>query len=523
MRKLLLATAAALGATMGMATYANAQIADDTDGQANVGAPLPTPGTVTVRLNGRFRFYAGIIDNGAAKSSVFSAPASSGSTSAGTVTTNTTNSGINKLANYGLVDYVRLYPGFDGVAANGLKYGASVEIRTDNGTGAGGGVNGSISGQSARRGELYIRRESGYIGTDRFGQIRVGATDQPTSLYLTGTFENFDDGGLDGDLPDFLPGAVATAFPFADQGNLYTTNKIVYLSPQFYGVDFGVSWEPDTGNVGAPSSGCGSSPVGTFAASGNGVASVGCDALISTSTNDYQRRRNTIDSLVRYRGTFGPVGIIGTASYTESGKIQDSGLAGTTSAAGVFTPNATNPKHVKVEDLSVGDFGLVLTYGGLSVGGNFQIGRYNVPAGGGFGGLVARGQPDANAAIIGASYAIGPVIFGAHYLRSFSMGDQVTATGVSTTGCRRCGVGLWRAAVRGRCGCWCYVHDGAGCDPVCLLHLGTPSPEWLQLPHWWSERRCRQHACRQQRCQGNGQHDGRAGLRRGHLLRLVMM
>ena len=434
MRKLLLATVAALGATMGMATYADAQIADNTDGQANIGAPLPAPGTVTVRLNGRFRFYAGIIDNGGAKSSSFSAPASAASAGAGSVTTNTTNAGINKLANYGLVDYARLYPGFDGVAANGLKYGASLEIRQDNGTAAGGGVYGSISGQAARRGELYFRRESGYIGTDRFGQVRVGATDNPSSLYLTGTFENFDDGGLDGDLPDFLPGAVALAFPFGDQGNLYTTNKIVYLSPQFYGVDFGVSWEPDTGNTGAPSSGCGSVPVGTLSGSGNAVASAGCDALISTSTNDYLRRRNTYEGLVRYRGTFGPVGIIGTAAYTGSGKVQDSGLAGTTSAAGVFTPNATNPKHVRAEDLSLGDFGLVLTYGGLSFGGNFQIGRYNVPAGGGYGGLIARGQPSSNAGIIGASYAIGPVIFGAHYLRSFSMGDQVTATGVSTTG-----------------------------------------------------------------------------------------
>ena len=45
MRKLLLATVAALGASMGVATVADAQTAS------------PDPGTVTVRLNGRFRFY----------------------------------------------------------------------------------------------------------------------------------------------------------------------------------------------------------------------------------------------------------------------------------------------------------------------------------------------------------------------------------------------------------------------------------------------------------------------------------
>ena len=36
--------------------------------------------------------------------------------------------------------------------------------------------------------------------------------------------------------------------------------------------------------------------------------------------------------------------------------------------------------------------------------------------------------------IVGASYTIGPVIFGAHYLRSFSEGDQTTATGRNANG-----------------------------------------------------------------------------------------
>ena len=419
MRKLLLATVAALGASIGVASYADAQIVDNTDGQT-----FPTPGTVTVRLNGRFRFYGAVTDYGNAKQSLGTSPASAATTGASTATTNTTNAGINKLSNYGIIEYARLYPGFDGVSANGLKYGASLEIRQDNGTAAGGGSYGSISGQSDKRGELYLRREWGYIGTDKFGTLRLGASDQPTSLYLTGNFENFDDGGLNGDLPDILPGATVASWPFGDVGNLYTTNKIVYVSPQFYGVDFGVSYEPNTGNVGAPSSGCATAPLSTFISTGASVASVGCDELSSTSTGDYQRRKNTYEGLVRYRGTFGPVGIAATAAYDGSGRVLDDGVVGST----------TNPKRYKVEDLSLGDFGLVVTYGGLSVGGNYQFGRYNVPAGGGFGGLVAKGQPNASAIIVGASYTIGPVIFGAHYLRSFSEGDQTTATGRNANG-----------------------------------------------------------------------------------------
>ena len=91
--------------------------------------------------------------------------------------------GSNRLSNYGFEGYARLYPGFDGVAANGLKYGASLEIRQDNTFGAGGGADGSITGNDRTRGLLYLRREWGYLGTDRFGTVRFGSADQPTSLY----------------------------------------------------------------------------------------------------------------------------------------------------------------------------------------------------------------------------------------------------------------------------------------------------------------------------------------------------
>ncbi len=412
MRKLLLATVAALGASIAVSGYADAQIVDDTDGQA-----FPTPGTVTVRLNGRFRFYADTFELSPGKSTLAAAPASSASTGAATIATNTTNAGINKLTNYGFNDYVRLYPGFDGVAANGLKYGASIELRTDVNVPAGGGVFGSPSGQDGKD-YPYVRREFGYLGTDRFGTLRLGASDAPTSLYLTGNFENFNDGGLDGDVPFFLPGNYTVSFPFGDQGALYTTIKAVYLSPQFYGVDFGLSFEPSTAAPGGDTSGCGAAAVGQFNAGGNSVAAAGCNDLSSTSTNDVQRRKDTYEALVRYRGTFGPIGIAATASYDGSGRVQDSGVIGST----------TNPKHLALEDLSVGDFGLVLTYGGLSFGGNYQFGRYQTTSQSGFGGLIAKGQPNASAMIVGASYTIGPVIVGAHYLRSFNQGDQQTAT-----------------------------------------------------------------------------------------------
>ena len=214
--------------------------------------------------------------------------------------------------------------------------------------------------------------------------------------------------------------------PFGDQGNLYSTNKVVYLSPSFFGFDGGLSFEPSTAVSGNSNSGdCGPTAApGQFFASGQSVATPGCSALSSTSTNDVQRRRNTYEALLRYRGTFGAFGLAATAAYTGSGRVTDSGGAGST----------TNPKHYPLEDLSIGDFGLAVTYGGLSVGGNFEFGRFNLQSSGGFGALIAKHQPNGNALITGFSYTVGPVIFGADYLRYFVEGEQTTATNASTLG-----------------------------------------------------------------------------------------
>ncbi len=138
MRKLLLAGVAVLGGWAGVGV-AGAQTFTDTAGQT----ALPAPGTVTVRLNGRLTFYAAVIsdrdvDNNASGTATGTVNAATGQGTA---------SGRNKQATYTFGDFARLYPGFDGVAANGLKYGASLEIRQDQVSGAGG----ASTAQSASR------------------------------------------------------------------------------------------------------------------------------------------------------------------------------------------------------------------------------------------------------------------------------------------------------------------------------------------------------------------------------------
>ena len=444
MRKLLLATVAGLGSWGAIASDANAQNAVQTPTQSNAnystyqgGAALPaasapTPGTVVVRLNGRVRFYA------------YGAGQQDANNNASGTTTGLVNAagqgtatGTNKLSTYGFGEYARLYPGFDGVAANGLKYGASLEIRQDQAHGAGGGggagngLFGSASQEDGARGTLYYRRVWGYLGTDAVGTVRLGSTDQPTSLYMTGNFENFNDGGWNGDVPALVSGAIQPVWPFSDLGSYYTTNKLVYLSPSIFGFDLGASYEPSTANV-SVNNNCGASnSVGTnfinasgaftaaTGANGQSVAGPGCDALSSSPVNaESGRRRNTFDALLRYRGTFGPVGIAATAAYITGSHVMDnqSGVPfNNNSLAGTVRYNYDGP--------SIGDFGAAVTLAGLSVGGHYTYGRWN----GQVGGLVPAGLKSGDAWIAGASYTFGPAIVGGHWFVSETAGDLQNA------------------------------------------------------------------------------------------------
>jgi hypothetical protein len=408
----------------------------------------PAPGSIVVRLNGRFRAYAGVWDDQDLNRtgiptttytltpttiSVMGANGKPVTANVYTYTRSTTVSN-NKQSNYGMTEYTRLYPGFDGVTAGGIKYGASVEIRQDNPVAPGGGVNGSVSGADRARGGLYVRREWGYIGTDELGVLRFGTEDSPSSLYLTGTFENFNDGGWNGDVWYGLATGAQLVWPFADSGYYYPENRIVYLSPRYHGFDFGVSWQPGTGNASIYDGNCaaaatsgtiGTSPITVPATSGYDYGGVGCDRLSSTSVSaESARSRNVIDAVLRYRAVFGAVGMVATGGYIGGGHVAYSGAPYVTSVSST-THQALYTKPVTYNGLSVGDFGFAMTYGGLQVGGHYQFGRFNNAAATGAGAAfstVPVGGKGGDAWIAGLSYTIGPVILGAAYLDVDSQG-----------------------------------------------------------------------------------------------------
>src|SRR6195952_4957780 len=207
MRKLLLASAAILGATGGLASarapanqnqgqYAGPYgagpaannnnnawgIANTPTGSAAAGplstiyAPnvnaVPAPGTIVIRLNGRVE-----VDVTALYSGVNTG-----------VNANGTPNGF-KVNPVGITSYMRLYPGFDGVAANGLRYGAAVELRENFGAGNattfGNNTGATATSPSANTSleTVFVRRAFTYLASDRVGIVRLGQTDGVIGLF----------------------------------------------------------------------------------------------------------------------------------------------------------------------------------------------------------------------------------------------------------------------------------------------------------------------------------------------------
>jgi outer membrane protein OmpU len=344
MRKLLLGCAATL---TGMIGYAGLDAA-----HAQSASTTQAPGTITVRLNGRVNWYAGI------ESSSLDNNSSTGT----------------KTSTDNFLGYMRLYPGFDGIAANGLHYGAAAEIRMN-------------SGQSASSETLYVFQAYGYLGLPEIGQVSFGQQNGPSVLTETGFFEGFNDGGWNGDIEGMIPAAAQPVYPFPDSGSSYdqATNKIVYLSPTLSGFQFAVGFTP------------------------NQTAMNYSNAVTSTTTPiTGGQARNMIDVGGQYTGKLGPIGLQVGADYTTAGKVNytggDTGFVTDYKTMKIFTGGAT------------------LTYGGLTVGGNSVVGDFNMADGFTFQ-MEPEGGQTAVGFLAGAQYAMGPVVVGASFYRFTQTGD----------------------------------------------------------------------------------------------------
>jgi hypothetical protein len=168
---------------------------------------------------------------------------------------------------------------------------------------------------------------------------------------------------------------------------MYTTNKIVYVSPSFSGFDFGASFEPNF----------------STAAAGAGISTYTSTPAQTTV------RRNMFDNVGRYKGSFGPAAVVLEAGYMGSGVVANS--AATTTTA-------------KAKGLSVVDAGATVTFGGLQIGGHYTGGAMNnnyAP--------LLQGQKNGTNFVGGVSYTMGSVIVGVQYVNELNAGKALTSGG----------------------------------------------------------------------------------------------
>lgn len=346
MRKILMTATVIAGAALvtGNALaqgIASVPVTTDSFSPARANSATPAPGTVTVTL--RTQAWTDI----------------------GYATDSGKNNGTTKSNTLGVQEFMRLYPKLDGVAANGLQYGAFTQIRMNS------GANGATGGST-----FYNRNTYSYVGFPTLGKIFAGEASMAITQFMVGTLEGIDvNGGWNGDAPGFLSGGTSLNWLQPEDGGTYTVNRVVYISPKFAGFDFGGSFEPNY-STGATTSG-----------------------TIVSQAGGADTRKNTYDFAARYTGSFGPVAAVIEGGYWGSGVVG----------------NSTGVQRYK--GLSVFDVGAQASAFGFLVGAHYDGGTVNS----GYQPLL-NGAKKESAIIGGVQYTAGTVTGGVQLIDQISAG-----------------------------------------------------------------------------------------------------
>jgi hypothetical protein len=484
MRKFLLASVAIMGSGGLSSAFAQVPAGTPTQGQTayplanplasantnnNYQAPAipgalanPTPGTIVVHINGKvqttFQSEWGSADTHQITATAAQAAISGNSTVApagspggppltvvvpaggfaagSTITIPTTplqtslganGIGVVKLNPYALDSFMRLYFGADAMATNGLRYGAGIELRENFSGQLGSTGNTGASGYSSLS-TVYVRRAFTYVAGENWGIVRFGMADGVIGIFDNGvTSGQFLINGFGGGDNQNVSGAAIPFFFLATQGAEYDNTKLVYLSPQIAGFDFGLQWAPNTSNgygisgtnntLNASLSGAG---IGT-GISCNTVANSGCPNLSSgPGIQDGTRATNQTVIGARYQGTFGGLGVLAYAAYEHSGAVHYTGL---TTPAILGTTNVPGSKfNGSYQPLSFGSGGAALTFAGFTASANAIGGKLN-----GQGALTPSGGSNESALILGLKWTSGPLTVGATVEKGWYQGNPVLA------------------------------------------------------------------------------------------------
>ncbi|MES2711263.1 MAG: porin [Pseudomonadota bacterium] len=389
MRKLLLGTTAVVGATL-MAGTAMAQM------PIVIEPPTAMAGRATpalrVSLGGYFDVRAGYVNDDNDRNAVTSTQAAAAASgNVGSIAGSSRSFGRQRVdfqSDFELNVFV------DGKAANGLTYGAVIELQVDN-VGAGG------TGTSIDTDEFY-----GYLSHPVFGTIRMGDEDNAANLLQVrvplvrgADTDNYWDEFLFRNGADGSPSLLTSISDGSD------VSKIIYLSPQFFGFDFGVSYAPNSGEGERFALGRAQQPTISTAA--------------SVAQRDRSARRNEIAGGVRYRGTFGPLGLTAGFSAMQSDSQQ-----------AYLAPTAIQ----LVRRTTAYSGGIQLAAFGFTVGGEYTWGDYQ----GVSVGIApnARGRESSRHYVIGATYTVpglGTQI-GGFWGQAVQDNGRATATGDTAIG-----------------------------------------------------------------------------------------
>ena len=398
MRKILLGTTAVVSAVVGAAVMAPQASAQE--------AP-------TVRLGGFFRAYYGYVNQTSQQSQVTTGQLNNGSssglpTNVGSGTQNVPPDGVNN-ARIGKND-ISTDAGLDvivnGKLANGLTYGAQISLFTS-------GLEGrQVLGGRSSAGKTTVAVDEMYafIAHPRFGQIRFGDEDGVMGgLMNSGWVQGFGTGGVHGAWESFVTrqaGGRTTTAP----GGLGDASKIIYMTPQWAGFDFGASFAPNANvgeDVGCPNNA--NSGYCDRAYAFTGARNFG----IYAAGPEQAARRNEWQVAARWRGNVGGVGIAGTVGYIGAGAARDMTTMG--------------QQYRVFNNLNIWQAGVQASYAGFTAGVNYTYGDYNF-----FWGNTLRGDRPGEQLVVGGQYVVGPVTVGANFVTGlFEGGTRSTVTEIN--------------------------------------------------------------------------------------------
>ena len=391
MRKILLGTTAVVGAALLAPTSAMAQQAP------------------TVRLGGFVDALFGYVQqSSSANTTGFAFPITVASQTGGGNTVDATTYARSGKFDFATIAGVNVF--VDGKAANGLTYGAELRLIFN-------GMEGRALDNrraSTPRSAASVDEAFVYVASPTLGQVRFGDEDGAYALMVSGIVTDFGTGGVYGAWENFGTRA-NQARTMTAPGGLGDNTKIIYLSPQFFGFDFGGSFAWNTGEMSA--TGCNTDSWTQFCDRSRAATGISNQA-ISYAGGGPAARRNEFQLAARWRGNVAGVGLAATVAYIGAGAARE-------------IPNASlalGQTQVRwANNINVLAVGAQATFAGFTLGANWEYGDANF-----FWGNTFRGDRPMNQIFVGGSYTNGPITIGANYVTGSFEGGSRRAYNVNT-------------------------------------------------------------------------------------------